>query len=41
MNKDPERREGAGVGTHGSKPQERNLGCRDLVITLSEFFRPW
>lgn len=32
MNKDPERREGAGLGTHGSKPQ-RNLGCRDLVIT--------
>lgn len=25
----------------GLSLRERNLGCRDLVITLSEFFRPW
>lgn len=28
--KDPRMKAGAGLGTHGSKPQ-RNLGCRDLV----------
>lgn len=38
--KDPERREGAGWGHMGLSPREKS-GLQRLVITLSEFFRPW